>query len=395
MWKKAKGFGIETMRLALCMALGAAMECGTIDFEGMATGSTLSLITGTDADFLGKGKVAVVGSIGAVAENRAMIFNSSAPTGGDNDLRTESQGQIVILSEDGDSRDPDDSAHGGSLRFHFSGAITVESFILVDIDKPFQVFFEYNDDSEETIDRPGVGASQFGKIDVYRDDVTAMTIQFPGSGALDDLRLCVDDDFYLKGDPFIIVAGQRRQFWLPLAQWIPILSSPSYDLLAHAFGRPGSSEQWLDGVAVMNSSSNDCLFRAFLPANVPLGHAGTQDLEFLAAFVGPTRLQKDLASPDGRVVASVSKLTTTFLRGRPAEVISAKIADFLHLRITLAAATKYDSDDAITFAHLDLQLLRLTPNLSGPLIDLTQDNTTSALLQRPPALALWETGLDV
>jgi len=61
-----------------------------------------------------------------------MVFDSDNPTGGDTDLQTpslanignaqdESLGNLLIISEDGDSGDPDDDARGGALIFDFTG----------------------------------------------------------------------------------------------------------------------------------------------------------------------------------------------------------------------------------------------------------------------------------
>ena len=68
----------------------------------------------------------ISGLIGAVhitthdpANHPAMIFDSADPTGGDNDLATVDQQNILIISEDADSTDPDDNAAGGTLIFHF------------------------------------------------------------------------------------------------------------------------------------------------------------------------------------------------------------------------------------------------------------------------------------
>ncbi|MEO0678283.1 MAG: hypothetical protein AAFZ02_12080, partial [Pseudomonadota bacterium] len=50
----------------------------------------------------------------------AMIFDSANPTGGDHDLETDTLGNVLIISEDGDSHDPDDNAGGGIFTFDFA-----------------------------------------------------------------------------------------------------------------------------------------------------------------------------------------------------------------------------------------------------------------------------------
>ena len=80
----------------------------------------------------------------------AMVFDSANPTGGDYDLRTPSssgrrgastgignsqpQGNVLIISEDGDATDPDDNATGGTLRFQWDNSVRLTSIDLLDID---------------------------------------------------------------------------------------------------------------------------------------------------------------------------------------------------------------------------------------------------------------------
>lgn len=86
----------------------------------------------------------------------AMIFDSSNPTGFDPDLGTphgdfggpgigsggaisgagpnfRPEGNIIIVSEDGDSSDPDDCSAGGSLEISLTVAQEIDSIVLLDI----------------------------------------------------------------------------------------------------------------------------------------------------------------------------------------------------------------------------------------------------------------------
>ena len=45
-----------------------------------------------------------------------MIFDSANPTGGDQDLASDTLGGLLIISEDGDSSDPDDNARAAHCR---------------------------------------------------------------------------------------------------------------------------------------------------------------------------------------------------------------------------------------------------------------------------------------
>ena len=68
------------------------------------------------------------------AENDAMIFDSANPTGGDSDLATASQGNILIISEDNDSSDPDDAV-GGEIVFDFDYPSDLYDIKLIDIEE--------------------------------------------------------------------------------------------------------------------------------------------------------------------------------------------------------------------------------------------------------------------
>ena len=75
-----------------------------IDFNDLSTGTVV------DNEYAAKG-VTISASGGA---NKAMIFDTANPTGGDHDLGTSNLGKALIISEDGDSHDPDDN--GGAAR---------------------------------------------------------------------------------------------------------------------------------------------------------------------------------------------------------------------------------------------------------------------------------------
>ncbi|MEL6682749.1 MAG: hypothetical protein AAFQ09_08895, partial [Pseudomonadota bacterium] len=65
-------------------------------------------------------------------DNPVMVFDSATPTGGDGDLSVPSVGNILILSEDGDTSDPDDNLTGGTFVFEFAGPTTVNSLDIID-----------------------------------------------------------------------------------------------------------------------------------------------------------------------------------------------------------------------------------------------------------------------
>lgn len=75
----------------------------TLDFNPFAAGTVI------DDEYEGVTVSATGGS------GQAMVFDSANPTGGDDDLGSDTLGGVLIVSEDGDSSDPDDNAAGGSI----------------------------------------------------------------------------------------------------------------------------------------------------------------------------------------------------------------------------------------------------------------------------------------
>lgn len=92
-----------------------------------------SLETGTIVgdQFLGDG----VTITSLDSDHPPMIFDTADPTGGDEDLATDELGKVLILSEDGDSCDPDDNQGGGTLRFDFASPVTMNEVTLLDADE--------------------------------------------------------------------------------------------------------------------------------------------------------------------------------------------------------------------------------------------------------------------
>ena len=73
--------------------------------------------------------------VGATA-NDLMIFDSSNPTGNDNDLRTDREGLVLILSQDNNSSNPNDNSKGGFMQFNFPNPLFhINELKLVDINQ--------------------------------------------------------------------------------------------------------------------------------------------------------------------------------------------------------------------------------------------------------------------
>lgn len=142
------------------------------------------------------------------AGNAAMVFNSAAPTGGDYDLGTPNQayggpgqgsggasndtalGNILIISEDGDSADPDDDAYGGYIRFEFDSPVTIDHLDVLDIDSNEaggSIITFTTTSGTQTISIPTAGNNSAQRIIVDVADVTEMKVKFVSSGAISEL----------------------------------------------------------------------------------------------------------------------------------------------------------------------------------------------------------------
>ncbi|MGV6831244.1 MAG: DUF7467 domain-containing protein [bacterium] len=199
-------------------------ESFTIDFEQFTAGDIVSEIMITDP--FEDAQVAGI-TMAFPNSNAAMIFDSSNPTGNDFDLGTPNEqyggpgigsggasndialGNVLILSEDLDSTDPDDIFEIGALfRFDFSANenVTLQSFDILDIEassNPTVVtLYDSNDMillSKEV--SPG-GDNSKAKVDLEStENVAFLEIVMNSSGAIDNLMLdisieepCVDCD---------------------------------------------------------------------------------------------------------------------------------------------------------------------------------------------------------
>jgi len=153
--------------------------------------------------------------------NAAMIFDSSNPTGGDLDLGSPNQafggpgqsedgdqpsndsalGNVLIITENFDTTDPDDSYVEGSL-YHFdfsgygNGEVTMVGFDMLDLDAPgangaltvvrlYDVF--HNLLFEKTLDYAPDNAKQYIDLEETQG-VTRMVIELNNSGAIDNIK---------------------------------------------------------------------------------------------------------------------------------------------------------------------------------------------------------------
>lgn len=134
----------------------------------------------------------------------AMIFDAANPTGGDSDLAFDDQGGVLIISEDGDSSDPDDAARGGQLTFEFQQAVNIEEITLLDSEEG-TTFSAFDADGNLTgvVIVPGFGDGERMTVDLSSlGNVSKLVAELGGSGAVDDLKFnFATDDLDCEDNP--------------------------------------------------------------------------------------------------------------------------------------------------------------------------------------------------
>ncbi len=178
-----------------------------IDFEdSFSSGDTPTVLShgsGISGDYIG-GTVTLGGYDYTKSQNDGgndpMIFDARCGgqptncTGGDNDLYQPAQGNILILSEDGDSSDPDDERWGGYIEFDFSnfgdGLVTIGSMVIVDSEPDSIVLIKLYRDGNLIAQENLYGAGD-GQIETRFPtpvpDIDFMTVSMEDSGAIDDI----------------------------------------------------------------------------------------------------------------------------------------------------------------------------------------------------------------
>ncbi|MBY5932820.1 tandem-95 repeat protein [Tateyamaria omphalii] len=162
-----------------------------IDFNNLATGTVV------DNEFSAQG--VTISAVGG--SNKAMIFNTAHPTGGDTDLRTTNLGKALIISEDGDSHDPDDNAGGGKINFVFDDPSTINRLTFLDIEEGAYVrFFDADGHQIEKVKIDDTDNNGQSIVDFDISGVTRMEVELKGSGAIDNLVFDTTGDGVVEGD---------------------------------------------------------------------------------------------------------------------------------------------------------------------------------------------------
>jgi hypothetical protein len=187
-----------------------------LSFDETMTGIPINLRAGTVMtdqfeELLGLKISAINNTVFPVQHpDKALIFDTGAPTGEDTDLATPGYGfgndtalgkALIIAEDDVDANgdgfvdDPDDEMFGGVLRFEFDGPVLFLGGTVVDIDSTegavFRMFDE-NDVEIGTLPVFSLGDNSVQVVDplVPVDGVRALELHLSGSGALARLRWC-------------------------------------------------------------------------------------------------------------------------------------------------------------------------------------------------------------
>jgi hypothetical protein len=157
--------------------------------------------------------------------DKAILFDTSNPTGGDDDLGVGLGMGLIIAEDDEDLNgdgivdDPDDEMKGGSIFFDFDVPATVCRVRLIDIDETPGTQLRFYRDGDlvtptdaMTIISLGDGAIQ--DVFTHEEQVDRLEVFFKGSGLVGgaDLIVCpqfIDFNETTLGQPLTFVAGQE------------------------------------------------------------------------------------------------------------------------------------------------------------------------------------------
>ena len=165
----------------------------TLDFENLAAGDVVN------DQYQGQGV-----TISSGAYNPAMVFDTENPTGGDWDLQTGNLGNVLIVSEDGDSNDPDDNAGGGSICFAFDEPTDVKNLTVLDNEEGGYVcFWDVDGNYMGKMYLPTTCNNEQALAELNVDNVGYMQVTLCGSGAIDNITY--DSPIYQdpEGDGYV------------------------------------------------------------------------------------------------------------------------------------------------------------------------------------------------
>jgi hypothetical protein len=174
---------------AFLLALAPAVTAFIEDFESFAPGDVINEIV--------PGNGFTIGVAAEQCSDKAMIFDSAFPTGMDSDLKTPGtgvdntvpKGNILIVSEDGNSSEPDDCAQSGVLKFKFTPDAFVSSIGLLDHEEGARILVFNSSGDSYAINVPATSNNGYASIPI-NDVVTRINVKLRGSGAVTELEYC-------------------------------------------------------------------------------------------------------------------------------------------------------------------------------------------------------------
>lgn len=128
-----------------------------------------------------------------------MIFDSENPIGGDFDLETTNQGNVLIVSQDNDSSNPKDNNTQGIFRFDWDQPVSIEQIGLLDIDADESVRVITVDANNSRINEhnikkgEGAGNNQLQDLIIGDEGVYGMVVQLSRSGAITNVLYAPDN----------------------------------------------------------------------------------------------------------------------------------------------------------------------------------------------------------
>lgn len=203
-------------------------ECYVVDFDNLQKGEvvdrqydsigikSISAYTIADSNNSWKNK-----------NNRAIIFDSSRPSGFDFDLGTPNQAfggpglgsggasnnqaleKILIIAENMDDRnkdgfidDPDDNLGGGIINIEFSNSVNLNSLMFIDVHEDDVRLNAYknngNSQKEFSLNIPKLGDNSVQTVELDAESkskkIKRLEIELDGLGAIDMLNYCINDD---------------------------------------------------------------------------------------------------------------------------------------------------------------------------------------------------------
>ncbi|MEM6796919.1 MAG: hypothetical protein AAF725_23295, partial [Acidobacteriota bacterium] len=147
-------------------------------------------------------------------DHPAMLFDRASPTGGDADLGAPNQdfggpgvggggaagaagenpavlGKVLIVSEDGDSSDPDDNAQGGQLIFTMEQAAEVASVGVLDVSGGTVTAYGASGEVITSASLVDLGDNGLGRVSLNAAGVFSLVVDLDSSGAVTDLDFCI------------------------------------------------------------------------------------------------------------------------------------------------------------------------------------------------------------